>query len=92
MKRISNHKYSHLKSFDDFKSEREKLAFRNKLNEVKIELSYSRLKSMFSVSNSLFSLLKEAVLPRFSGLLDFLLKKTKVKTDSDTDNKGEYQI
>jgi hypothetical protein len=83
MKNKLDNKYSGISSFEDFRYEKEKLMFRSKLAEVKLNIAYLQVSRMFSVSNLLFSLFREAVLPKISDFLGALIKKTEKKDHSE---------
>jgi hypothetical protein len=84
MKNKLDNKYSGISSFEDFRYEKEKLMFRSKLAEVKLNIAYLQVSRMFSVSNLLFSLFRGAVLPKISDFLGALIKKTEKKDHSET--------
>jgi len=63
MRRIPDHKYAHISSFDDFWEERQRLIFRRKLSEAKLNLSYLKIMHFFSISTVLYSVVKDTILP-----------------------------
>jgi hypothetical protein len=75
MKKFNNHRFSEISSFDDFHHEKERLLLKRKLIETKLYLSYSRITNSFSISKSIFSLVKEYVIPKFTNLFSELIKK-----------------
>jgi len=83
MKNKLDNKYSGISSFEDFRYEKEKLMFRSKLAEAKLNIAYLQVSRMFSVSNLLFSLFREAVLPKISGFLGARIKKSGKKDHSE---------
>ena len=86
MKNSYDNKYSEISSFEDFRIERERLIFRSKLIEAKLNLTYLQVSKMFSVSNQFFSIAKEVVLPKISDFLGNLIKKVEKETIPESDN------
>jgi len=84
----NNHKYSEISSFEDFKTEKERLRMKSRIIETKMELSFLQVKSMFSVSNLLFSVARGIALPKISDFISTLLKKSGENT---TEESGEDQ-
>jgi|WetSurMetagenome_2_1015567.scaffolds.fasta_scaffold00180_10 hypothetical protein len=82
----SNCKYSEISSFEDFRTEKERLRMKSMIIEAKMELTFMRVKRLFSVSNLLISVAREVVLPKFSDLLSVLTKKAAKEA---TEEKGE---
>jgi hypothetical protein len=72
----NNLKFSEISSFEDFKAEKEHLRMKSMIIEAKLELSFLQVKRLFSVSNLLFSLAREVVLPKFADFIGVLTKKT----------------
>jgi hypothetical protein len=81
MKKNNDSGYSEISSFEDFLIEKERLIFRSRLNEANLNLSYLKVSNMFSITGQLISITKDFVLPRISGLINDLLKKTDLETD-----------
>jgi hypothetical protein len=75
MKSTGDHRFSEIESFDDFNYEQERLVFRSKLIEAKLNLAYLEIIKIFSLSNLFVSLAKEVFLPRISEFLSNLIKK-----------------
>lgn len=76
MKINNDYPYSEITSFDDFKFEKERLKMKKKLIETKINSSVNQVAQIFSVSNIIFSLAREYILPKISTLLGVLIKKS----------------
>jgi hypothetical protein len=74
MKRNNNQPYSDIVSFSDFQLEKERLLLKKKLIETSLSLRFQQIGKIFSLSGSILSLAKEFILPRISGLLEWLLK------------------
>ena len=72
----NNSRFSEISSFEDFKTEKERLRMRSMIIEAKMELSFLQVKRLFSVSNILLSVAREVVLPKFSDFIGNLTKKT----------------
>ena len=64
MKENYFHPYSYISSFKDFHLEKERLLLKRKLIETRIDLGIFYLRKAFSLSNMIFSLVKEYVLPK----------------------------
>ncbi len=93
MKSSLENKYSDISTFEDFRLERERLIFRSRLIETKLNLTYLQLRKMFSVSNLFFSFAKETVLPKIADYLGDLIQKV-VKENApvpDNDQEGEKE-
>jgi hypothetical protein len=73
MKKSSDYGFSEISSFEDFRIERERLIFRSKLIEAKLNLSFLHIRTVFSASNIFLSLAKSFILPKISDLLGGLL-------------------
>jgi hypothetical protein len=71
----NNPKFSEISSFEDFKAEKEHLRMKSMIIEAKLELSFLQVKRLFSVSNLLFSVAREVVLPKLSDFIGVLTKK-----------------
>ena len=71
----NNYKYSEIKSFEDFRFEKERLILKSSFIETKINYNFISIQKVFSVSNLFFSMAKEVVLPKMSSLLNDWLKK-----------------
>ncbi len=89
MKNTSDHKFSEIDSFEDFRYETERLVFRSKLIEAKLHLAFEDITKVFSFSSLLFSMAKKFVLPRISDLLGFLLKKVDNEAGPQPGNAGD---
>lgn len=89
MKSNSNHKFSEIDSFEDFRYETERLVFRSKLIEAKLHLAIVDISKVFSFSNLLFSMAKKFILPRISDLLGFFLKKVDSESGPQPGNAGD---
>jgi hypothetical protein len=98
MKKIRN-KYSEITSFEDFRTEKEKLKSRSDLVESRLRLTQSEVRKMFSVAGQFFSLAREVVIPKISELINVLIKKVRkepsaehdstLEGDAETDEKGQ---
>jgi hypothetical protein len=76
MKNTNRHKYSEITSFEDFRFEREKLTFKKKLIETKLQFRFSLIKEAFSASKIISSIAKEIVWPKvFAFIGDLTIKK-----------------
>ena len=64
MKENYFHPYSDISSFKDFHLEKERLLLKRKLIETRIDLGIFYIRKAFSISNMIFSLVKEYVLPK----------------------------
>ncbi len=64
MKENNFHPYSDISSFKDFHLEKEKLLLKRKIIETRIDLGFFYLRKAFSLSNLIFSVVKEYVLPK----------------------------
>jgi hypothetical protein len=85
MKSTRDHRFPEIESFEDFTYEKERLVFRTKLIEAKLNLTYLEIIKIFSVSNMFFSLAKEVFLPRITDFLAGLIKNAE-KTSADEEN------
>jgi len=75
MKNNNTYQYSEISTLEDFRLEKERLILQRKLIELKLNLSYLLISKVFSVSNLIFSLAKEFILPKISDFLGSLIKK-----------------
>lgn len=75
MKNKNRHIYSSIKSFEDFKIEKDRLLIKKEIIEARIKLSFKQFSHIFSISNTIFSISKDFILPSISSLLSWLLKK-----------------
>jgi hypothetical protein len=75
MKNNSIDQYSEITSFEDFRLEKEILLLKKRLIETKIQHSFMQFSKIFTVSNLLFSISKEFILPKISDFLGVLIKK-----------------
>ncbi len=89
MKNTNDHRYPEIESFEDFTYEKERLVFRSKLIEIKLNISYLEIIKIFSVSNLFFSLAKEVFLPRITDFLAGLIKKPGEETTTDNNSNTE---
>jgi hypothetical protein len=62
-------KYSGIRSFEDFRKEKEMLHLRGKIVDTKLSLAFLHLKQNFSPSNLISSLAREFIMP---GIAKFL--------------------
>jgi hypothetical protein len=76
MMKRNDFKYSDIASFEDFRNEKERLIFRSKLNEAKLNLTYLKLRDIFSISTHLISVAREVLLPRISDFIGGLISKS----------------
>jgi hypothetical protein len=83
MKRNMESKYSHISSFEDFRAERDRLIFRNRLIESKLSLNYLHIREMYSVSNLFFSFAKETIFPKISDFIGELIRKVGIDQDTE---------
>jgi hypothetical protein len=67
--------YSEISTFEDFRIEKESLILKKKIIEVRLQVSYLHITKFFSLSNLLFSVAKEFILPKISDLIGSLIKK-----------------
>ena len=82
MKKSQTYKYSYISSFEDFSIEKDRLIQKSKHIEERFNLSYQMINRVFSISNLLFSLVKEYVIPKISEFLGSLIKKVESKENS----------
>jgi hypothetical protein len=89
MKDNHDSRYSEISSFEDFRLERERLIFRRRLIEAKLNLTYLQVSKILSVSSLFISMGKEIVLPWLSDLLGTLIKKIEKDPVYAPDNNKE---
>jgi hypothetical protein len=82
MKNSPTHKYSDISSFDDFRSERERLKLKRQLICARLNSDYFGFSRIFSVSNLIFSFTREYLLPKIPDLIRILLNKTEHKAET----------
>jgi hypothetical protein len=82
MKKNNDSRYSDISSFEDFRAEKERLIFRSKLNESKLNLDWLRVHDIFSVTGLILSVAKDTILPVISGFIGDLMKKSDKEADS----------
>jgi hypothetical protein len=75
MKINSDHPYSSISSFEDFRLERQRLILKSKLIEARITMEIILIRQVYSVSNVLLSLAREFILPKISGLIEEFLNQ-----------------
>jgi hypothetical protein len=73
MKRISDHPYSAIVSFEDFSLEKERLILKSRLIEARINMEIILIREVFSFSNVVLSFAKKFVLPKIEGILEEIL-------------------
>jgi hypothetical protein len=78
----SDHKFSDISSFEDFRLEKERLILKSKLAESKIDLDIFMIRRAFSVSNLILSFAREFILPKLTFFLGDLSKKVENKPNS----------
>jgi hypothetical protein len=79
MKRNNDQPYHTIISFEDFRLEKERLIFKSKLIETKIELYILLICKAFSVSNLVLSSTRELVLPEiFDFVKEIFIKRSKM--------------
>jgi hypothetical protein len=66
MKRVNDHRYGNISSFEDFRREEEILGLKTRIIEIKLSLTYLNFKKSFSPFNLLISIAKELILPKNS--------------------------
>lgn len=80
-----NHKYSAISSFEDFRIEKERLLFREKLTEVKLNLSFNSIVRVFSFSTLFQTITREVILPKISQFLGIIISRSRKKPASEED-------
>jgi hypothetical protein len=75
MKRINDHYYPGITSFEDFRLEKQRLILKSKLVEAKINMEIIIIREVFSVSGLVFSFAKEFILPKITGMFDDILNR-----------------
>lgn len=75
--------YSHISSFEDFRAEREQLLMKKELLEVRIKLSYMKLRNAISFTDSIISLANEYVIPKIKNLIGGFFKKHEEKNKNE---------
>lgn len=80
MRRNFDHKYADISSFEDFHLEKERLIFRSKLAEARLNLAYIKVTHFLSVSGMLYGLAKDIILPKIS---EFLKEEPKKEDKKD---------
>jgi hypothetical protein len=86
MKKISGYNYSNIISFEDFQYEKEKLIFKKKLIETKLDFRFMLIKEAFSASKIISSVAKDIVWPK---VLSFIGDITNKKEAEDNSPKSE---
>jgi hypothetical protein len=79
MKNRDIYQYSEISSFEDFRLEKERLILKRKLVETRLNISYLQFSEVFSVSNLMFSSVKEFIFPKIADFLGGL----KIKVEDD---------
>jgi len=75
--------YSHISSFEDFRAEREQLLMKRELIEVKLNLSYLKLRNAFSFTDTLISLANEYVIPKIKNIFGGFFKNNEDENNSE---------
>jgi hypothetical protein len=86
MKKNNRYRYSEIISFNDFQFEKEKLIFKKKIIETKLDFRFSLIKEAFSTSKIITSITKEIVWPK---VLSFIGDLTNRKETEDRSKKTE---
>jgi hypothetical protein len=84
-----NHKYSAISSFEDFRVEKERLLFREKLTEAKLNLNFSSIVRVLSFSSLFNTVSREIILPKISQILGIIISRLEKKPASDEDKKAD---
>jgi len=76
MKKNNRYIYSEIVSFDDFQFEKEKLKFKKRLIETKLDFRFSLIKDAFSASKIISSVAKDIVWPKVLSFIGDLTNKS----------------
>jgi hypothetical protein len=76
MKNSQTSRFDEISSFEDFRLEIERQKLKRHLIEAKLNLDFSRITRLFSISNLIISYAKEYLLPRITDFIGIFLKKT----------------
>jgi hypothetical protein len=82
MKRNNKYKYSEIISFEDFQYEKERLIFKKKLIETKLDFRISLIKDAFSASKFFSSIAKEFIWPKVLSFIGDLTYKKEQGPDA----------
>ena len=75
----NNYKYAEITSFEDFRTEKERLILKSRIIETKINYNIISIRKMFSVTTLFHSLAKEFVLPKISEFFSDFIRKVENK-------------
>jgi hypothetical protein len=78
MKKKDRYRYSEIISFDDFQLEKEKLIFKKRLIETKLDFRFSLIKDAFSASKIISSIAKDILWPKVLSFIGDLKNKSEV--------------
>ncbi len=73
MQRNSEYLYDEIRSFEDFRMEKQRLILKGRLAEAKINMEIIRIREIFSVTNLVISFAKDYILPKFSSIFEDIL-------------------
>jgi hypothetical protein len=80
MKKNNRYIYSEIVSFDDFQFEKEKLKFKKRLIETKIDYRFSLIKDAFSASKIISSVAKDIVWPNVLSFIGDITNKPEAES------------
>lgn len=77
-----NSYYPDITSFSDFAVEKQRLIYRRKLTETKLNMNFHSMGRLFSFSNIFHTISRKVVLPQISNLLGILIDRMEKKSTS----------
>jgi hypothetical protein len=82
MKRNNDSYYSQLTSFEDLRLERTRLILKGRLIETRININLEEIRSSFSFSGLVFSMIKEFLFAKIGDIAGLFTKKSENEDES----------